>query len=232
MNRARNPNDALVARHLERHPDLLSRMSPPQHQVVPPAPLSSFALAAHPDDRGAIVEHERHVAQGRAAQASGATFEDWLDDQHAAALLAGLAELEHLHPPVQVEQRLPEGRFVGRWRGRSGADYRGTLRGGTALAVEAKSAGRGRLELVDDASERFDGLKAHQRRALERTLRMGGVALLVVRFVRQRRGCPVESTHAIPWDAICDMPSIGADDVDRWRVRRELYLAPWAEVSR
>lgn len=227
MKARRNPNDALVRAHMERHPDLLSRMSPPP----PPAPphLSSFALFAHPEDRPAIIERERHEAHGRAAQAAGASFESWVEDQHQAAWLEGLAELEHLHPEVAVEQQLGEGRFIGRWRSRSGADYRGTLRGGLSIAVEAKSAGRGRLELVDDGSERFDGVKAHQRRALERTLRLGGVALLVVRFTRQRDGRPTHIHCAVPWDEIAAEPSIGADDVTRWAIRNgDIYLRPWA----
>lgn len=226
MTRRNNPNDALVRAHLERQPDLLSRLSP----ATAAAPvLSAFARAAHPDDRAAIIERERRVELGRAAQASGASLEQWLDDQHEAAWLEGLAELEHLHPAVTVEQRLEEGRFIGRWRARSGADYRGTLRGGIAFAVEAKSAGLGRLPLVDDGSERFDGVKAHQRRALERTLKLGGVALLVVRFRRQRDRRHYDTTYAVPWDEIAAAESIGADDVSRWAVRsNDIYLRPWA----
>jgi hypothetical protein len=222
----RNRTDAFVRAHLERHPDLLSRMSPPPAPAAPA--LSPFARFAHPEDRGVIMERERHAEHGRAAQAAGAAFEQWLEDQHEAAWLAGLAELEHLHPAVVVEQQLGDGRFTGRWRGRAGADYRGTLRGGLSIAVEAKSAGRGRLPLHDDGSERYDGVKAHQRRALERTLKLGGVALLVVRFTRQREGRPAHIHYAVPWDEIADAPSLGADDLTRWEIRSDIYLRPWA----
>lgn len=222
----RNANDALVRAHLERHPDLLSRMNPPTAPASPA--LSPFALHAHPDDRGAIIERERRVEHARAAHAAGVSLEEWLDDQHDAARITGLGDLEHLHPPVLVGEQLGGGWFRAKWRGRSGADYRGTLRGGLAVSVEAKSAGRGRLPLIDDGSERYDGVKAHQRTALERTLKLGGVALLVVRFRRQRDRALYDTTYAVPWDEIAAAETIGADDVSRWAVRSDIYLRPWA----
>ncbi len=224
----RNPNDALVRDHLARHPELALQMAPTARAPK----LSPFALAAAPGDREVIAARELRVEQARAAHAAGMSLEDWLEQQHEAALLAGLAEVDKQNPAVTVGEPLGDGWFRAKWRTRSGADYRGTLRGGASLAVEAKSAGRGRLPLVDDGSPRFDGVKAHQRRALERALQMGGVALLVVRFTRQRKGHLVDTIYAAPWETVSALETVGPEDVAAWRVEPgRVYLARWAGGS-
>lgn len=102
-------------------------------------------------------------------------------------------------------------------------------RGGLALAIEAKSAGKGRLGLQepvegDPARDRFDGVKDHQAAALTRCERLGGIALLVVRFVRMVDGRPVATLYAIPWGEIADLTDIGPDDVAPWAVTGDCYL--------
>lgn len=218
----------LVADHVRRNPSLFGAAHPARAFTPPAKHPSPFALAAHPDDRPTIEAREKRSAAAAASHAHGDDLEAWLDAQHEAALLMGLAELEHLHPPVRVEQHLGEGRFTGRFTGRSGADYRGTLRGGVSIAVEAKHAGVARLKLVvDDTKARHQGLQTHQRRALDRTQKMGGVALVLVRFTRQHQGRAVDTVYAAPWDAICHLESIGPDDVAAYRVRSDVYLQPW-----
>lgn len=191
--------------------------------------LNAFVEAAAGDDAPEVMAaraaREKNEARGREAQASGRELESDIEDMHDAARTLGLADIEKLSVDIAVEQSLGEGRFVGRRRGRVGADYRGVLRGGNAVVVEAKNAGRARLPLKDDGSPRFSGVKAHQRAALERCLKLGGVALLVVRFTRAGG----TTTYAVPWDAVSGLESIGPDDVDSWRLRpRELYLERWA----
>lgn len=197
------------------------------------AALNRHVVACAGDDAPAVMaaraEHEERVAQARAAQASGADFEGDLEAQHDAGRAQGIGDIEKLSIPVAIEQDLGDGRFIGRRRGRVGADYRGLLRGGVPIAIEAKNAGRHRLALVDDGSPRFAGVKRHQANALARCLKLGGVALLLVRFKRRAGGRDVETDYAVPWDEVCHLDSLGPDDVHAWRVLpQKLYFERWA----
>lgn len=194
--------------------------------------LNAHILAACPPGELAQFEAERaeradRSAQAAAAVASGGDLEGWLEEQHELAATLGLADLEHTHPPVVVLQQIGGGEFRGKWRAKGGPDYRGLLKGGVAIAVEAKNAGRGRLGLVDTGKERFDGVKRHQAAALNRCVKLGGVALLVVRFRRREHCRDVDTTYAVPWDEVCGKESIGPDDVASWAVRGGLYLERW-----
>ena len=197
--------------------------------------LNAHIEACAGDDAPAVMEaraerRSRSQQSAAAAAASGNDLEGWLDDQHEAARALRLADLEHQNPAVRVLRHLDAARFEGQWRARSGPDYRGTLRGGRSVTVEAKNAGRDRLKLVDDGSPHYDGVKQHQADALNRALALGGVALLVVRFRRRAQGRDVETTYAVPWDAVCGMASIGPDDVRPWACSpRGVYLERWTE---
>lgn len=194
--------------------------------------LNAHVLAACPPGelaqlQGELAAREERSERSAAAAASGHELEDWLDEQHELAAALGLADLEHTHPAVAVREQLGGGEFIGKWRAKGGPDYRGVLKGGTAIAVESKNAGRHRLGLVDTGKPRFTGVKRHQAAALNRCLKLGGVALLVVRF-RRREDCrDVDTTYAVPWDEVCGKDSIGPDDVASWAVGRGLYLERW-----
>lgn len=230
----RNPNDALVREHLQRHPELALQMAPATTRAPK---LSAFALAAAPGDREVIAaresKHQVMRARGRAAQASGASTEALIDAHHAYAFEHGIAYMEHLHAPVVVLRTLERGRFEGRYVARSGPDYFGILRGRVPVVVEVKSAGDQRLALVDDGSEKFGGLAAHQRAALDAMAAFGGVALVVVRFVRRVRRRPVEKYFAVPWGEIASRTDIGPDDdvVAPWAMDPVCYLTRWAGGS-
>lgn len=179
------------------------------------------------DDAATFLAAHAEGAQGRrqgaAAQATGQAFEALLERHHARARVLGVADVEHLHPPVLSRGGQPV-QFIGR----SGVDYQGVLSGGRAVYIEAKSAGRGRLPLVDDGSPRFDGVKRHQRAALDRCVELGGVALLAVRFVRQENRQPVESVYVVPWENVRHLASVGPEDCAGWELAGETYLSRWA----
>lgn len=197
------------------------------------AAINRFVLdACPPGELGQLqtelAERGERSAQAAAAVASGNDLEEWLDEQHELARTIGLADLEHTHPPVAVIAQLGGGEFHGKWRAKGGPDYRGIFKGGTAIAVEAKNAGRHRLPLVDEGKPRFTGVRRHQAAALNRCVALGGVALLVVRF-RRRADCrDVDTTYALPWEHVSHLESIGPDDVASWAVGRGLYLERWA----
>lgn len=187
--------------------------------------LNRFVETCAGDDAADVMkaraEQHQRSENARAAAKAGQSLEQWLDEQHEAARAMGLADLEHLHPRTT----LVHGELT--YVARSGPDYRGVLRGGLAVAVEAKSAGRGRLGLIDEGAPRFDGVKAHQASALRRCVMLGGVALLVVRFRRQVDGRAVDTVYAVPWDAVDGRKDIGPDDVSAWRVTNGIYLEKW-----
>jgi len=156
------------------------------------------------------------VVGGKAARAHGAALEAWLTGQHRAAAVAGIAHVRHVGAPVIVGA----GGRPTEWAGTGPADYQGVLKGGRALAVEAKSRDR-RLALSDVA--------AHQRADLEAVERLGGVALLVVEL--RASG----SIYVVPWGRVgwrrcregaADV-SVGPEELALWRWTEGLYLARW-----
>ena len=179
-------------------------------------------------------EQERRSMQAAAARAAGASLEAWINAQHDDAIAMGLADVEHTNPPFTVTGDLGRGLKKGFFGAKSGPDYRGVLRGGRGFAVESKNAGRHRLELVeppegDPRRERFEGLKQHQRDALERCHLLGGVALVVVRFKRRLRCADVETTYVVPWGRVREFASIGPDDVGGCEAPAGCYLKPYVE---
>jgi len=185
--------------------------------------LDAFrAESCPPSERGALAvadaRREGRASKSRAANASGRSLEHWLDEQHELARAVGLADLEHIHPRTTLVGGML------RYVARSGPDYRGVMRGGVAVAVEAKSAGRARLILAGDGGHGA-AVKPHQAEALSRCIKLGGVALVVVRFVRRDEGRDVATTYAVPWDAVAGRATIGPDDVEAWAVEpQRLYL--------
>jgi hypothetical protein len=127
-----------------------------------------------------------------------------------------VAHVRHVGAPVIVGA----GGRPTEWAGTGPADYQGVLKGGRALAVEAKSRDR-RLALSDVA--------AHQRADLEAVERLGGVALLVVEL--RASG----SIYVVPWGRVgwrrcregaADV-SVGPEELALWRWTEGLYLARW-----
>lgn len=204
-----------------------------------------------PENRAALEEyfsrHDRARAQGRAANASGRWGESWVDDHHALALERGLvAVVDHVGPPTQphvVAGRLARdrrGRVLAAVTGLAPPDYLGCTADGRALAVEAKRReGRLGAPLSDDELEAGvdarDALERHQAEYLAAVARSGGLALVVVTFLRSAKGRPVVTQHAVPWRALAGRwhspkggrLSVGPEDLDDYRVVGDCYLAPW-----
>lgn len=199
------------------------------------SPLARLAAAGAPEHAEEIAQahadRAAHRAQGKTAQAEGGAFEDWMEAQHAWALAAGwLAWVDHYGPAVR---HLPDGTV--RVVGKAPPDYLGQLKGGRVVLVEAKRRTK-RLELE---GEDRAAIRPHQARRLAEAEAGGGLALVVVEFVRAAG----VTRHAVPWSEILRAGtrprggrlSVGPDDVARWRIVTPCYLAPWmgaaSEVS-
>ncbi len=207
-------------------------LRPKAPRAARPSVLAAHAAAGAPEHAAEIAAahawREQARATGRTAQAVGGAFEDWCDAQHAAARARGwLAWVDHYGPAVQ---------FLGgsgaRVVGKAPPDYLGQLRGGRTLIVEAKHR-TGRLALGGDGR---DAIKAHQAARLAEAEAGGGLALVLVEFVR---AAGVER-FAAPWSvvaAVATTPrgavrrSVGPLELAAWRVQHDCYLAPFVGAA-
>jgi hypothetical protein len=190
--------------------------------------------ACPPSERAALdattAKRARAVSAATAAQSAGQCFEAVLAEHHGCAWARGLARVVKQHVPT-VQRRA--GVLLRTAKG--DVDYLGTLRGGRLVAIEAKSAGTGRLALVEPTGaertkHQHTGLRAHQAAALTAYASLGALALLVVRFVRRPRGIDVATVYAVPWVEIAHLNDIGPDDVSAHAVSGDCYLARYVEA--
>lgn len=157
---------------------------------------------------------------GARAKRSGDAFEAWLDGQHEAAEVLGLAHVAHVGPPharVKIA-----GRIVVVVVGDGPADYQGTLRGGRHIALEAKS----RALRLDRAH-----IEKHQADDLDAVHRLGGLALLAVEL--HTSDARTLGRWVVPWgDVPWQSPrggrgSVGPEDLAGWEPRGQSYLSQW-----
>lgn len=152
---------------------------------------------------------------GRRAQRAGAAFEQYLDAQHTLFERQGRACVAKVPTPVQITSA--RGRMIrGRKESKVWVDYTGVIRGGRAVAFDAKSTkakSRFAFSLVSD----------FQRGKLATVAKLGGVAFLLVRR-RQVDGTMRSHDYLFPVDAdgvIADTTgrkSIRWDEADAYRL--------------
>jgi penicillin-binding protein-related factor A (putative recombinase) len=166
---------------------------------------------------------------GAVAHARGDAFEAVLAPHHAVAAAEGIADVRKVGAPVVVGRR---GKPIA-WAGVGPADYVGTLRGGRALVVEAKSTAT-RLSLAD--------IPEHQRAHLDACAALGGLALLAVEL--RGRGVYVVEWSAAPWrvtkrtvskvergrkvERVVESRTLGAEELAGHRAAEGCYLRRWA----
>lgn len=197
-----------------------------------PSAMAQHAAAGAPEHAAEIVDaharRDRASATGRAAQVAGEAFENWCDAQHAAARARGwLAWIDHYGPEVQ---RLSGGAV--RVVGHAPPDYIGQLRGGRTLIVEAKRRTH-RLAIEGDDRE---AIRPHQAARLAEAEAGGGLALVLVEFVRAAGA----ERYAAPWSAVVAAAttprgavrrSVGPLELAAWRVQHDCYLAPFVGAA-
>lgn len=189
--------------------------------------LVTLAKAMAPVDAAVFLAHNAPkspaaVATGREADAAGRALEGFLGAQHLAALKAGLACVRKVGAPVLVGR---DGQPCG-WAGKGPADYVGALRGGRALAIEAKST-EGRFSRRE--------IPAHQQDDLSRTADLGGLALLVLEL-RDVPGIYAVEWTAVPWRStkatvggrVQTRETLGAEELAGHEVPAQgIYLGRW-----
>ena len=189
--------------------------------------LAVLARAMAPEDAAVFLASNRAkdphaVASGRAADAAGRALETYLNGQHAAALKAGLANIRKVGAPVLVNG---DGKPY-EWAGRGPADYVGALRGGRAVAVEAKST-EGRFSRRE--------VPQHQQDDLSHTADLGGLALLVLElrdagaiYAVEWSRVPWRVTKAVVGGRVQTRETVGADELAGCEVpAKGIYLGRW-----
>ena len=179
------------------------------------------------------------------AHASGEGWEAWIEAQHAEAVALGLvawvvkagrpSEPHISGGKAQYDRR---GRLLLAATGDAPPDFLGVLSDGRVLVVEAKRR-TGRLS-ASTAPEHRAGIPEHQQDRLARAARAGGLALLAVEFVRERKSGDVVTRHFVPWQVIPwasgttsgAARTVGPEELRPWEWKGGNYLAAWVEASR
>ena len=142
----------------------------------------------------------------------GGDFEQWLSEHHKAAALLGIAVVRKVGAPSRYV--MCKGRLQLIAEAVGPADYQGVLKGGRALALEAKH--------TDDETLPRSVIKAHQADDLDAVHALGGLSLLAVRFGRVVFVVPWAEA---PWRRRGGGSSLSPADLDPWRVRGACYLS-------
>lgn len=154
-----------------------------------------------------------HAAQGATAKRAGGEFEKRIEHQLIVACEANLVSWWH---HTQASYRYVNGRTVPVKRGP--ADFTGTLNGGLAFAVEAKTTVCARFYKND--------VLPKQQEHLDATVRSSAVSLLALEF-RHTGGAPapfVVPWHLVPWKRLRSTDSVSAADLSGWELEDPIFM--------
>lgn len=164
----------------------------------------------------------RRVAS-RTAQSAGAALETLANLHHTRAREQGLADIRKVEPPVRRLRSLAGGQFVAVYAAKSGCDFRGTLRGGKALAIECKSG--------DGESLAHSEFTAAEVLDLDECAALGGLSI-VLWYRRDLRSMYAIPWQSMPWKKSGRGQSVRAEDVRDWFVIEMPYLKRFVEPAR
>lgn len=134
--------------------------------------------------------HYRAVAVGRRNKVAGELWERMIEASCCYYSDKGLAEIAKTPEPLRPIQSLGKGRFVAVFTKKAQPDYKGTLKGGRAVAFEAKHTDADRLEMKALTSEQKKRLDLHHA--------LGADCFVLVSFRFER-------FFKVPWSVFRDM---------------------------
>lgn len=150
------------------------------------------------------------VLRGRQGRLAGNLFEQMIDQTCVWYADQGIAAIEKTPEPMKpISKPNRAGQFQACFIKQAQPDYKGTLRGGRTIVLEAKHTDRDKID--------FERVTAEQRRQLALYHDMGAASAVLVSFGMQRFYC-------IPWTVWRDMKVcfgrkyIKAEDVPEFRV--------------
>ncbi len=132
----------------------------------------------------------RTQVRGARSRAAGAAFEQAIEAGCAWYEQQGIAKIEKTPEPFQVTGEVGHGQFRGFFSSTAQQDFKGTLRGGRAIAFEAKFTESDRILQSRVTDE--------QRDCLEKHFALGALCMVVVGFGFQ-------DFYSIPWQIWRDM---------------------------
>lgn len=183
---------------------------------------------------------------GKKSQNVGALFEEQVKELNAIVGRRGQATIRRTKPPVNVVKRNRRGMLECVYSGEPSVDFQGILRGGQAVAFDAKTVDLDRFP--------FDMVEDSQLGFLMTTAAIGGCAFLLVERRQIRRvgavyvlpvsggGLIAGVAHKRSLDRLAPetRESVRFDTLDGWRVapgetwfdvvRRQVESGEWARV--
>jgi len=114
------------------------------------------------------------------------SLEKLLGDVHKCYRAAGRADVHKIHTGVTIIEDYKDGTVYARKVKSVWVDYVGLMRGGRAVAIEAKQTA--------DPKWKWSELKPHQRARLESYGKLGGVAFVYLWYLGTQ--------YIIPWDRV------------------------------
>ncbi len=122
----------------------------------------------------------------------GRTFENLIMEGCEAYARERRAIINKVYEPYRCIRILQDGKFIGQFTGRAEPDFKGVLRDGRAVAFEAKSTNKSRIQRNALTDEQTEWLETQQT--------MGALAFVCL----QIRG----EFFSVPWDVWRDMKTL------------------------
>jgi len=152
----------------------------------------------------------RRQLQGRISKAEGKRFEDRLETSFAYYREKGFADIEKTPEPMRVVKSLGNGKFIAYFEKKAQPDYKGTIKGGRTIMLEAKYTSSGRMEK--------DRVRREQAEYMDRQQRLGARCYVVAGF-------GTDEVYCIPWEVWKAMKErfgrkyVTEADLDEYRVQ-------------
>lgn len=103
----------------------------------------------------------RRQQQGRVSRARGKSFEDRLDDAFAFYRERGEAEIDKTPEPMKVLRSIGKGQFIACFLKKAQPDYKGTVKGGISIVLEAKHTDKDRMTQDYVTDGQMDYMRRH-----------------------------------------------------------------------
>lgn len=152
--------------------------------------------------------------KNRVSSEGGRGFEELIKKGCEYYAGRGRAMISKVHEPYIVTKILPDGGFIGKFIGRAEPDFKGVLKGGQAIAFEAKSTSKSRIQR--------SVLTPEQMQWLDAQMMMGALTYVCVGMTdKQKRA----RFFMIPWHTWADMKIdygkkfLMPDDIPEYEVR-------------
>lgn len=122
--------------------------------------------------------------QGAVSKAKGKFFEQCIDKAFDYYRYKGLAAIEKTPEPMRPIKPVGNGQFIAFFEKKAQPDYKGTIKGGRSVLIEAKYTSTAKMEQSRVLPEQADRLTRHQM--------LGAACFVVVGFEEG-------GTYRIPW---------------------------------